>query len=240
MNYYFITGASSGIGLAFAELLLRDKDNFVTGLSRSKNITHKNYLHAGIDLKDLNAVKRFEFPVLKDAGSIILVNNAAAASQTKHLGKRDQDLIIDDYSVNIISPALLMNNFLQRYQNENCKRIVLNISSGAGKRAIEAWSTYCSSKAALEMISEVSNLEQRLKYPDNPVYIFAVGPGVVDTNMQAELRKISPEDFSLVGQFIEFKEKGQLSDPKDTAEKLRIITEHPERFEKVSFSVKDF
>ena len=198
------------------------------------------FQHIHIDLNKVNEVKNFEFQKLNEAESIVLINNAASSGQSKHLGKRDQDMIISDYNVNIVSPSLLMNSFLKSYQNENCKRIILNVSSGAGKRAIESWSIYCSSKSALEMISEVTALEQKLKHTDNPVHIFAVGPGVVDTKMQDELRKVDPEDFSMVGQFIEFKEKGELADPKDIAIKLTQIIDDPEKFDKVSFSVKDF
>lgn len=240
MNYYFITGTGRGIGKALAEHLLQNENNYVYGLSRSNEISHDNFQHVQIDLNKVNEVKNFEYPELKDSESIILINNAASSGEAKHLGKRDQDLIISDYNVNIISPSLLMNIFLKCFQNENCKRIILNISSGAGKRAIESWSIYCSSKSALEMISEVTALEQKLKHPDNPVHVFAVGPGVVDTKMQDELRKVDPDDFSMVGQFIEFKEKGELADPKDIAKKLTQIIDDPAKFDKVSFSVKDF
>ena len=240
MNYYFITGTGRGIGRALAEHLLQNENNFVYGLSRSNEISHENFHHIQIDLNKVNEVKNYEFPEVKNSESIILINNAASSGEVKHLGKRDQDLIISDYNVNIISPSLIMNSFLKSYQNENCKRVILNVSSGAGKRAIESWSIYCSSKSALEMISEVTALEQKLKHSDNPVHIFAVGPGVVDTKMQDELRKVNPDDFSMVGQFIEFKEKGELADPKDIAIKLTQIIADPDKFDKVSFSVKDF
>lgn len=240
MNYYFITGTGRGIGKALAEHLLQNENNFVYGLSRSNEISHENFQHIQIDLNKVNEVKNFEFQKFKDPESIILINNAASSGQSKHLGKRDQDLIISDYNVNIISPSLFINSFLKSYQNENCKRIILNVSSGAGKRAIESWSIYCSSKSALEMISEVTALEQKLKHPDNPVHVFAVGPGVVDTKMQDELRKVPAEDFSMVGQFIEFKEKGELAAPEDVAKKLYQLLEHPERFDKASFSIKDY
>ena len=89
------------------------------------------------------------------------------------------------------------------------------------------------------MISEVADVEQKLKFAENPVHIYSVGPGVVDTQMQAELRKVSPEDFSQVGMFIDFFKKKELAQPEDIAKKLDLIIQQPEKFHKVVISVKD-
>lgn len=240
MNYYFITGTSRGIGKALSDLLLQDKNNFVYGISRTEKILHSNYRHFAIDLNSLSSVEQFEFPEFKDADSIALVNNSAYASEVVHFGKRTPENIIGSYNVNIIAPSILINNFLKKYQTLPCKRVILNISSGAAKRAIESWSTYCASKSALAMLSEVIDKEQKLKFSENPVYIFSVGPGIVDTEMQTSLRKVSPENFSLVNQFIEYKEKNQLANPADVAVKLAQVIHFPEKFENVLFSVNDF
>ena len=50
MNVYYITGASSGIGEAIAELLLEDSNNMVVGIARSRTIQHDRYKHHFIDL----------------------------------------------------------------------------------------------------------------------------------------------------------------------------------------------
>ncbi|MBK8553202.1 MAG: SDR family NAD(P)-dependent oxidoreductase [Ignavibacteria bacterium] len=210
-----------------------------TDFSRSNEIESHNFEHFEIDLKDLNKVKFFDFPEFKNPKSLVLVNNSASASEIVHLGRRTSDNIIENYNVNIVSPSLLMNNFLMKYQSVNCKKIIMNISSGAAYRPIESWSTYCATKAALAMISEVTDVEQKLKHPENPVHIFSVGPGVVDTQMQTHIRGVSPDDFSMVGQFIEFHEKNELAKPADVAKKLLYIIKNPGKFEKVALSVKD-
>ena len=115
----------------------------------------------------------------------------------------------------------------------------MNISSGAAFKPIEAWSTYCAGKAGLAMVSEVMSVEQKVKHPDNPVFIFNVGPGIVDTQMQIQLRKVSPEDFSMVGTFIDFHKDKKLAAPADVAKKLEHILQNPLKFEKVSLSVNE-
>ena len=74
MNYYFITGSSKGLGRSLTELLLNDENNFIYGISRTNNINHEQFQHLKIDLTDLDAVKQFQFPELKNATSITLVN----------------------------------------------------------------------------------------------------------------------------------------------------------------------
>ncbi|HMS33593.1 MAG TPA: SDR family NAD(P)-dependent oxidoreductase [Ignavibacteria bacterium] len=239
MNYYFITGTSRGIGRALAELLLQNKDNFVFGMSRSNEITGNNFTHIKSDLNDLESVKNYEFPVIKNADSIVLVNNSASTAEVLHLGKRTPSDIIENFNVNLISPTLLINSFLKKYQNENCRRIIMNISSGAAFRPIEAWSSYCAGKAGLAMVSEVMEVEQKIKHPENPVRVFNFGPGVVDTQMQANLRKVSPEDFSMVGTFIDYHKDKKLSDPSDVAMKLNQILQNPNKYEKVSMTVNE-
>ena len=53
------------------------------------------------------------------------------------------------------------------YQNEKLQKIIINVSSGAENPL--KWSTYCASKAALDMFTQVLQAE----YPDN---VFAVAP----------------------------------------------------------------
>ncbi|MBK8983621.1 MAG: SDR family NAD(P)-dependent oxidoreductase [Ignavibacteria bacterium] len=239
MNYFFITGTSRGIGKALAELLLKDDNNFVYGISRSNSIKTINYEHTELDLSNTDKVKEFEFPDFDDADSITLINNSAASMEVKRMGDLSSVNIVEVYNVNLISPSLLMNNFYKKYQDHICKRMILNISSGAAHKAIESWSVYCAAKAGLAMISEVADVEQKLKHPNNPIRIFSVGPGVVNTEMQTKLRNVSPEDFSMVDKFIEFYEKNQLAEPEDIAVKLFQIIQTPEKYEKVAISVKD-
>lgn len=239
MNYFFITGTGRGIGKALAELILHNENNFIYGLSRSNGIKNKNFQFLKTDLNDTDKVKSFEFPEFINPESIILVNNSMSQSEIIHLGKRTSEDIIECYNVNILSPSLLMNNFIGKYQDTKCRRIILNISSGAAFKPIEAWSTYCATKAALAMMSEVTDLEQKLKHPDNPVYVFSVSPGVVNTDAQRNIRKTSPEDFSMVGKFIEFYETNQLAEPEDVAVKLYGIIQNPEKFDKVAFNINE-
>ncbi len=221
MNFYYITGTSRGIGKSLAEKLLENENNFVYGIARNNFLLHDRYEHLRLDLANLELVKNFRFFEHKRAEKIVLINNAATIGEIYPLGECNNDDLINSYNVNIISPSLLINNFIAYYSKSLSKKQILNISSGAGRRAVASWGAYCASKAALDMISQVAAKES------NKLQIWSVAPGIVDTSMQAEIRSAKQENFALHQQFIDFKEQNMLSKPFDVAQKLVEILEHP-------------
>ena len=223
MKYYFISGTSRGIGKAIVENLLKDEDIHITGISRNNTISHPNYTHIKLDLSKPEKTSSFIFPNTPDAEEIVLINNAGVMSEIKRIGQQENKNIINDYNVNIVSPSILINHFIKTYQNYTSKRIILNISSGAGRHTIDAWSVYCASKSALDMISKNIHLEQSFFPEENRIKIFSIAPGVIETKMQEQIRQTSEKDFSDVKKFVNLKNNGLLSSPGETAKLLLKI-----------------
>ncbi len=238
MNYYYITGTSRGIGKAMAEFLLRDPQNVVIGLSRTNSLSHPNFTFHKLDLCDLDAVRKFSFAYHPDAKKIWLINNAGALSQIKPVGKLNAEKIIRDYHLNLVAPSLLMNTFIDTFKGQACDRLILNISSGAGKNPIDGWSTYCASKAGLDLFSRVVDQEQKTT-SKNDIRIFSIAPGVVDTQMQVDIRSAASADFSRLNDFHTYKNDNILADPHLIAEKYFSILAKLENPETIVFSVKD-
>jgi len=238
MNHFFITGTSRGIGKAIAEQLLANPENFVTGLSRTSTITHERYTHVEMDLSNIEQVSKFNFPVLEQAKKIALVNNAGAIGEVHYVGKLEDDSIVQAYNINLVAPTILTNSFLNSYASNSAKQIIINVSSGAGKNAIDGWSVYCATKAGLDMFTKVTAEELKIADKKN-VFIFAVAPGIVDTAMQDQIRTASTGDFSQVQRFIDYKKSDQLAQPGFVAGKYLSILDVPEKFTDVVFSVKD-
>lgn len=237
MNIYYITGTSSGIGKAITENLLSDNNNFVIGISRSNLINHKNYKHFNIDLSQPNNIIDFNFDEFENADTYTLINNSGIIGDIKHIGKINNSEIINTYNINTISSSILINNFVKKYKTNNCQKIILNISSGAGRHSIESWSSYCASKSAMDMFSLVVNDD--LHFISNKFKIFSVAPGIVETNMQENIRKADKSDFSGVDNFINYKKNKLLSSSNEIAKKLIYITKNPTKFNNVILDVRN-
>ncbi len=230
MEGFVITGSSSGLGKALAEYALDNTNAPVIGISRKCTIEHDRYTHLSIDLTDNEAVQSFDWPAVEGVSNWVLINNAGSLGPVMPLAQIKGEDYARLLQLNVVSPTLLMGKCLTATQG---KGRVINISSGAGKYPIMGWAAYGSSKAALDLASEIAAAE-------NPeAYIRAVSPGIIDTPMQAEIRGSSADDFPGVQQFKDYKEYGDLATPSEVASKIFYILDHPEVAPGTLFSVRD-
>ncbi len=239
MNHYFITGTSAGIGKALAELILKNPSNYVVGIARRETISHENYKHIPADFLTEKGLEAVHFPDLPKAKKITLINNAGMLGEILRIGKRNASSISDEITVNLIAPVRLMNAFSAKYQDQAVEKSILNVSSGAARHAIDAWGTYCASKAGLDMYSLVFQKEQELVEPKKRITIFSVAPGVVETNMQEIIREVSPSEFSGLQKFIDLKNNNELYTVEEAAKNLYQILENPTQFSDPIIDVRD-
>ena len=225
----FITGASKGIGKAIAELLLNE-NYIVFGYSRTNTIKHPNFTFTEIDLSDLEKVQKLTFPKFDNA-EVLLINNAAAIGKIIPLSLKKDSEIINDYNLNIISPTILCARFINAFDG---KKIIINISSGAANSNIASWSTYCATKSAIDRLTCVIAEE---KY--NNLTIFSVHPGIVDTQMQAEIRKADTNLFPLLSKFTSYYNNNELENTKIVAKKFLYIIQNQTKFHQNILSIRD-
>jgi benzil reductase ((S)-benzoin forming) len=239
MNYFFITGVSRGIGKSLVEELLKSEDNYVVGLGRTSVIEHERYEFIKIDLSVPAMVMKYQFINIIDAESITLINNSGMLGYVDVVGKVENQSIIDTFNLNSIAPAILMNNFASAYQGFKGQKLVLNISSGAGRHTVDSWSSYCATKAALDMFTSVANQEQKNNFSENPVHFLSVAPGIVDTKMQDEIRAIDEDRFSDVSRFVNYKKDNQLSSSDEVAQKLIRVIEKSADFKTAMLDIRE-
>lgn len=232
MIKFFITGTSSGIGKALAERALAD-GHVVTGFSRRHTIDHPNYRHISIDLANLDAYHNIGFECPKSAEKVILVNNAGTLGHVKAVANLDPDRVDNSYRINVMAPTVLSHLFLDHLATCTAEKVIINISSGAGSYPIKGWSTYCASKAAIDMFSEVMAID----HPELRAY--AIAPGIVDTEMQGEIRRLDKSDFPDVERFVEYKKNDELTSASTVAAKLMKVIENPASFKEVKLSLRD-
>lgn len=184
-----VTGASRGIGLSTA-LALAEAGATVVGLARSAPASDR-FAFRSCDVSDWSAVEALVKDITGQHGGIdIVVNNAGVVEPIGRLGDTDpaawhRNIAINlGGSYNIVRAAL--PSLLAR------RGTVVNISSGAAHRAVEGWSAYCSGKAGLAMLTAMLALE----YGAEGLRAFGLQPGVVDTEMQVQIRASGINDVS--------------------------------------------
>jgi len=226
-----ITGTSSGIGKALAKLLLSE-NYLVFGYSRTNQIENKNFTFTKIDLSNMEEVQKLRFPNIDVASDLLLVNNAATIGSILPIHKKKNEEILREYNLNIISPTLLSRKFINNYANN---KLLINISSGAANKPIPSWSTYCATKSGLDMLTRVIHKEKH-----ENLKIFSIHPGVVNTNMQEEIRKSDANFFPIKQQFIDYYNKNELFSVDSVALKIFQIIAKNENFNEIILNLRDF
>ena len=214
-----ITGVSRGFGKALAEQYLANGEN-VVGIGRSASLQHPNFRFLFCDLSNVKAVDSLSIDLLDEP--ITLINNAGILGEIRRLSDKvvaDLDAVMN---VNVVAPTRLMQKVYAQISDKNSFTLV-NISSGAAKRAIPSWAAYCASKAALNMITETFALEEREK--GNAPKVYAVAPGVIDTEMQAQIRSTDHTHFSALVNFQRMKNEGELVSAEEATNRLIFLLE---------------
>ena len=223
-QFALITGHSRGVGAALAENLL-NRGFAVLGIARRSNPTlakrYPNLLREiHLDLSDsaqlLDWLKSPQLEkFLSPAQEIFLINNAGLLQPVGPLGTQDGVATIQNIALNVTAPFLLANALVSARPKADTPCLILHISSGVGRRPCAGWSVYSASKAALDQHARSAALDA---LPH--VRIASLAPGVIDTDMQVEIRASDPLKFPPLAQFEKLKRDGLLSTPTDCAEKI--------------------
>jgi NAD(P)-dependent dehydrogenase (short-subunit alcohol dehydrogenase family) len=151
-------------------------------------------------------------------GSLTLINDAAWLSTPAPLDAGDLAEMSAALRVGLEAPLLLSAAFLQASDDLNVSRRVLNISSGLGRVAMAGSAVYCAAKAGLDHLSRAIALEQAAR--PHGAKVVALAPGVIDTDMQLQLRSADPALFAERARFVGLKEGGQLDSAETAAAKV--------------------
>ncbi len=230
---YIITGVSRGIGKVLAEHFL-SKNHSVIGIGRSHSIHNPNFHFIELDLLDSAAIQQLQIPPIESKG-IVLINNAGIIGNIERISSMKEDCISEIMQVNVIAPIQLTRKISKFCENEKQFTLV-NISSGAGKRPIPSWAGYCASKAAIDLFSQTFLSEERELGKATKVY--SVSPGVIDTDMQIQIRSTNKNAFSSLENFQNLKTDNKLETPQRIALKLDKLLSIPYSDE-VLFSLND-
>lgn len=208
-----VTGHSRGLGAAIAVALL-DRGYRVLGISRGANAdlarrVGDTFREVRLDLSDSAALVAWLetdelHRLFAGPGTAILVNNAGLLQPVGPLDTQDPASVSRAVAVNV-GAALTLSAAFTAATTAAPERRILHVSSGAGRKGYAGWSVYCSTKAALDHHARAVAMDATPR-----LRLASVAPGIVDTDMQAEIRASTEAHFPDRQRFVELKREGKL------------------------------
>ncbi|MEO1065990.1 MAG: SDR family oxidoreductase [Pseudomonadota bacterium] len=189
-----ITGASRGIGEASARHLA-DKGAKVVLAARSRSEIDKiaSEINAAngeasafpCDVSNRADVEALIGHAVETFGGLdVLINNAGLIDPVARLDESDPEAwsrIVDvNYKGVYYGLRYAIPTMLQRGGGT-----IINLSSGAATGALEGWSHYCSTKAAVLSLTKCAHKE----YGDKGITVVGLSPGTVATDMQVVIKQ---------------------------------------------------
>lgn len=225
-----LTGASRGMGLAMAQQLLasghdllciaRKPDESLAAQARAAGRHCEQWAQdlARSETTAARLVTWLQGQASRNYASVTLINNAGLIPRIAPLGEIPASELAESLRVDLEAPMLLTGAFLRATAGWPAARKVLNISSGLGRRAMASQALYCGAKAGMDHFTRCVALEEAQQ--PNGAKVCSLAPGVIDTDMQVQLRGADPARFPDIGNFTGMKDKGMLATPQDAAAKV--------------------
>lgn len=188
-----VTGASRGIGAAVARHFAAADANVVMLARSGPALSHlaKDIEASGGraeavegDVSVFADVARAVSVALSQFGRLdILVNNAGVIEPIARLADSDPDAWDQAVDINLKGVYHGMRAALPSMLNAD-SGVIVNISSGAATSALEGWSHYCATKAAVLSLTACAAKE----YGPQGIRVVGLSPGTVATDMQVAIR----------------------------------------------------
>lgn len=156
-----------------------------------------------VDVTDYGAVAAaVAYAATLGDGLVGVVNNAGVIAPLAPIEATAPDAWSEAASVNLVGAYHGTRAALPRLADGG---VIVNLSSGAADLPLAGWSAYCAAKAGLAMLTRCTHAEHggRLR-------IYGARPGMVDTDMQAEIRASGLGPVSRIA-------RGRLGDPAGAA-----------------------
>lgn len=244
-----LTGASRGMGRAMAEQLLSAGHSLLTlarspdeGLAAHAQAAGAELTQWSADLADgARVAARLSNWLGQQDGdawaSATLINNAGVIPAIVPLRDADAADLANALRVGLEAPMQLTAAFLGATRHWSGARKVLNISSGLGRRPLASQAGYCAAKAGMDHFTRCVALDEA--EAPNGARVCALAPGVIDTDMQVQLRGADAAAFPGRDNFVQLQRDGLLSSADDAARRVLAFLARPDFGEQPVADVRD-
>lgn len=187
-----ITGCSSGFGKALCDEFSKQNYYVIATARRLESLADvRADMKTTLDVSDENSVRSAAMYIRGNVERIdILVNNAGYSVRSA-VEEIDIDELKNMYNVNVFGMLNVMQHVIPIMRNQGGGRIY-NIGSISGRMTGIANGGYCSTKYAVEAISEAARYETS----DMGIEICVIEPGAMDTNFFKTLSQNSDEKMN--------------------------------------------
>lgn len=203
-----ITGASSGIGKAFIELLAHDGGEFyknpfdeIWAIARRKDALDELALSLPgyrivpvvADLSDTTGIKTVEDKLKAEQPDVGLLINSAGMGIKGHVIDKSTQALADTIAINCSALSQMIRitaPFMK--QSEKGRAKIINIGSSAGFLPQPGFASYAASKSYVISFSRAMSVELKPKGID----VMVVCPGPVATDFQRRATEGKEKDFT--------------------------------------------
>lgn len=247
-----LTGASSGFGRSLCEVLAariripmhailigRSREELQeTSISMVAARGGRAFTHECIRL-DLSSPVDF-IPLMERIfngcqdvkySDITFVSNAGSLGEIDSIGRLSTEHIQRTIQLNFATPSAMISEFIRRCklsQRPGQRVSVVNISSLWALEPCKTFSSYCASKAGIEMFMKCLAIENATPVAEGPVIkVLNYAPGPMNTAMQHQIRSTLSVDTDVQAFCKRMLDENKLVDTYVSAVKCaRLIIEH--------------
>ena len=229
MKKILITGCSSGLGHALAELYLA-KGAVVYGMSRRiPQFTAGGYRFEASDFRELGQIEAVLSKLLKGCEKLDIVYlNAGTLGRIQDMSSCSMEELKEQMDVNLWANKVILDYLIR---NEIGVGQLIAISSGASQSGSLGWNGYSLSKAALNMLVKLYAHEMPM------THVTALAPGLIETPMLGSILEgdHDTERYTTVQRLRDSREEGLVHTPAEVAAAIDADLELLRTFESGSY-----
>ncbi len=188
-----ITGASRGIGAATARELANCGVSVIlaartlvdtNAIAEEINQAGGKAIAVQCDVSNYDEVAAAISKCIEEFGHIdILINNAGVIDPIARIADSDPQKWSQVVDINVKGVYYGLRAAIPAMESQG-SGVIINLSSGAANGALEGWSHYCATKAAVLSLTRCTDKECR----ENGIRVIGLSPGTVATDMQIKIK----------------------------------------------------
>ncbi len=192
-----VTGAGTGIGAELAKILSAKGAKVYAGVYRAEPA---GALPASVTVLTLDVTQQADVDaaiarIRTESGRLdALVNNAGIIYPIAPLASIDSDTLTSAFAVNVIGVHRMTVAALPLLRA--ARGVIVNAGTGAATTPMEGWTGYCTSKAAMHMLTRM--MVKELGGDDLRIFFLGIPP--TDTAMQGTIRDSGLNPISQIPQ----------------------------------------